>query len=426
MEPARRCYGENPVKTAANNRNGEKMSIWRKLVAGLLLLALVGVVVFFGVHRIRERLKPTPPVPRPPLAVEAVKVEPGPFTVTRRYTGSIVSTKRALISAQVSARVKVVHYREGETVKKGDLLITLDDRELRAEVGRLEATARRMQADLDYWRLQATRDEKLLQGKAIPPQKRDESRRMVASLEASLNANEYALSAARAKLEHTLIHAPFSGAIQRLDTEVGELAAPGKVLLELVATRPLKAVFSVPQKDITEIVPHPSRYSSETQRGNPLDTRVPKERGVELLTQKDIKVRLVVPSLDKTITAHVAHIFPALDTVTRNATFDVRLTEHLEGLRPGMTVDAIVILAKFERALVLPRSAIRIRKGDTGVYIVENNVARWRSVIIGQAQGKQIRIVSGLKGGETVVITPDPRLQDGSRVQPRNNWRTAP
>jgi len=366
-----------------------------KMVVGILLLTLIGLVVFFGVHRIRERLKPTPPVPRHPLAVETLQLEPGPFTVTRRYTGSIVSARRASISAQVSARVKAVHHREGETVKKGKLLLTLDNRELRAEVGRLKATSRRIEADLDYWRLQAVRHEKLLRAEAISLQTRDESRRMVASLEASLRANEYALAAARTKLGYSLIRAPFSGVLQRLDTEVGEQAAPGKGLLELVATRPLKAVFSVPQKDIAKI-------------------GVGKE------------VRLVVPSLDKTISTHIAHIFPALDTATRNATFDVRLTENLVGLRPGMTVDAIMLIAKFERVLVLPRAAIRIREGNPGVYMVEKNIARWRPVSIGQAQGKQVRIVSGLKDGETVIVTPDPRLEDGSRVQPRSNWRTAP
>jgi hypothetical protein len=156
-----------------------------------------------------------------------------------------------------------------------------------------------------------------------------------------------------------------------------------------------------------------------------LDALVSKERSVELLTEKKINVCLVVPSLDKTITTHIAHIYPALDIATRNATFGVCFTENLAGLRPGMTVEAIVSLAKFERALVLPRSAIRIREGGSGVYIVENNVAHWRSVSIAQAQGKQVRIVSGLKGGERVIITPDPRLEDGIRVQHSSNWRTA-
>jgi len=179
------------VMATDHKQDRKKMRIWQKLVAGVLLLALIGLVVFFGVHRIRERLKPTPPVPRPPLAVETLQVNPGPFTVTRRYTGSIVSTKRALISTRISARVKKVYYREGETVKKGNLLITLDDRDLRAEVGRLESTARRIQIDLDYWRLEVTRNEKLLRGKAISPQKQDESKRMVASLEASLQGGVF-------------------------------------------------------------------------------------------------------------------------------------------------------------------------------------------------------------------------------------------
>ncbi|RLB31817.1 MAG: hypothetical protein DRH11_12750, partial [Deltaproteobacteria bacterium] len=113
--------------TTDHKQDRKRMRIWQKLVAGVLLLALIGLVVFFGVHRIQERLKSTPPVPRPPLAVETMQVDPGPFTVTRPYTGSIVATRRALISARVSARVKRVRYREGETVKKGNLLITLDD-----------------------------------------------------------------------------------------------------------------------------------------------------------------------------------------------------------------------------------------------------------------------------------------------------------
>ncbi len=386
------------MKTVVQKQNIKNMRIWQTLVA-VVVVALMGLVVFFGVHRIRERLKPPPTTLRPPLAVETLQAIPSPFTVTRSYTGSIESTQRALISAQVNAQVKTVHHREGEAVKKRNLLISLDDRELSTEVGRIKATAIRIQADLDYWKLQAARDEKLLRGKAIPPQKRDESKRMVDSLEASLRANEYALAAARTKLDYTLIHAPFSGTIQRIDTEVGELAMPGKVLLELVSTQLLKAVFSVPQKDISAILPHTDEHS------------------------KPREVRLFIPSLGKVITSHVNHIYPALDSDTRNATFDVHFSKHLEGLRPGMAADAIVTMSKFEKALVLPRTAIRIKEGNTGVYVVENNIARWRSVTTGESQDKQIRITLGLKGGEIIIVTPDPRLKDGTIVQPRNKWR---
>jgi RND family efflux transporter MFP subunit len=399
---------------------------WRKRAAVGLLCALIGLVLFYGVQRIRARLRPIPPVPRPPLAVDVVKIEPAPFVVTRRYTGSVESTRRALISAQVSARVKTIHRREGEKVHKGDLLITLDDRELKADVGRLEAEGKRIEADLHYWKLRLARDKQLLRQNAVSPQKLDESRRMVASLNASLQANQYKLAAAVAKLSYALIHAPFSGAVQRLDTEVGELAVPGKVLLDLVALSPLKAVFSVPQKDIGMIIPHMGGHLS-----HPGGTGSSREGGKEneketRPTEKGMEVRLIVTSLNKTITGTIDHIYPALDKGTRNATFDVFLPADVEGPRPGMAVDALVIPARFDRAIVLPREAVRTRDRVTGVYTEKGNRAEWRPVVVGETQGRLVRIVSGLKQGEKVITTPDPRLEDGSPTAPRSRWRSAP
>jgi RND family efflux transporter MFP subunit len=318
-----------------------------------------------------------------------------------------------LISSQVSAKVKAIHYREGETVPMGALLITLDDRELRSEVGKLEATRKRIQADLDYWKRQADRDEKLLIVNAISAQKRDESKRMVASLEASFQVNEYALASANIKLEYTRIHAPFYGAIQRLDTEVGEVATQGKVLMEFVATRSLKAVFSVPQKDIAELTPHADKHSLETEQDN---GSIPNEQATI--------VKLTVPYLNKTIHSHIAHVYPALDAGTRNATFDVPLPENVEGLRHGMTADALVTLSKFEQALVVPRSSIRMHEGKPGVYTIEKNTAHWKPVTMGETQDTHVRVVSGIKVGETVIVTPDPRLQDGCRVQINKPWHS--
>ncbi len=371
-----------------------KKRIQRVLLAGLLI-ALLSLVVFFGVKRIRQRITGTPPEQVPPLAVETLRLQPGPFVVSRRYTGSIEAVHRAKIAAQVSARVREVNFREGETVQEGELLVVLDDTELRAEVGRLEATARRIQADLDFWKKQAARDKKLLSGKAIPPQKYDESKRMKASVAASLRANDYALAAARARLGYTRIHAPFSGKIQRLDTEVGELAAPGKILVELVAPRPLKAVISVPQKDLAEI-------------------------------REGMEVRLVVPAANQVIDSRIDHIYPVLDPATRNATIEAGMPDPGKVLSPGMAVDANVILARTEHALVLPHAAVRMLGGQTGVFAVKHDQALWLPVTVGLSMGGRVQILSGLKGGETVIVTPDPRLSDGTPVRPRNTWRSTP
>ncbi len=372
----------------------EKGRRWQKLLALLLLLTLIGMVIVFGVYRIRKRLKPTEVAVRPPLPVETMRVEPRPFYISRSYTGTIISIRRALISARVTARIKRLHYQEGESVEAGALLITLDDRELRAEVGRLEANGKRILADLNYWKLQAMRDEKLLKARAISRKKSEESKRMVASLEASFRANEYALIAARTRLGYTLIKAPFSGVLQHINTEVGELAMPGKTLIELVAPDPLKAVVSVPEKDLPKI-------------------------------HEGMDVQLFVTSLGKAIKASIDHVYPILDLTTRNGTFEVYIPKGIRGLRSGMTVEVRVSLKHFEKAIVLPLSSIRILEDKNGVYILNENVAKWRPVTLGESNGRAVRILEGIKKGELVITTPDPRLKDGIEVQPKNDWRHA-
>ena len=241
-------------------------------------------------------------------------------------------------------------------------------------------------------------------------------------------------------MSYALIHAPFTGMVQRLESEVGELAMPGKALLELVATQSLRAVFSVPQKDIIEMVPNIGDSLLKTgnigenigdsllKTGDAIlhNSQALKKQNPSLSIKKKIRVKLIAPFLHKTMMTHIDHIYPALDNITRNATFDVHLATNLGKLRPGMTIDAIVIQAEFKKAIVLPAVSIRIKSGQRGVYVVEKNIAHWRSVGVGQAQGKQIRIVSGLKSGEIVVITPDSRLQNGSRVRSYRNLEDTP
>lgn len=405
MSPA----GETMIPGQADKK---KMTGFRKWAVVILTLGFICLVIFFGIHRIRERLKPLPPAPDIPIPVKTIKAEPGHFTITRHYTGSIVSNRRALISALINSRVKLIHHREGETVKKGDLLISLDDRELRAETGRLESVLKRARIDLEFWQVQAARDEKLLRARVISPQKRDESRRMVQSLKASLNADEYALRSALIRLGYTRIRAPFSGIIQRLATETGNLATPGKVLVELVSTQSLKAEFSVPQNDLAEFFMQTHIHLSDTAEPLPI---------------RNLRANLTIPAVNRTISAYIDHIYPALDTATRNATFDVMINEKAaDSIRPGMSVDAAVVLAESEHAIVIPRAAIRTGKAGKGIYLLENDTARWHPVVIGKAFDKGMEITSGLNGGEIIIITPDPRLQDKCRVKSHNSLEEAP
>ncbi len=356
----------------------------KKALSALLLLALVAVVVVFAVRRIKERLRPLELAPTPPVAVETLEVSPRPFAVTRRYTGSVEAVRRVRVAARMTGRVLRIHHREGEAVEEGALLVTLDAAELADEVQRLEAAQRRTRAELDFWKKQLERDERLLAARTIARTKRDETRRMVDTLTAALDETRYALAAARTRLGYAEIRAPFAGRIQALLTELGDMAVPGKPLVELVAPGSLRAVIRVPEQDLGRL-----------RLGTPVTVRV--------------------PSAGRKLSCRVDRIYPAVDPATRNGSFEARLPDARR-LRPGMAVEAEVTLAREAKAVVVPHQAVQRRKGGTGVFVARAGVARWRPVETGEVQGGEVRVLSGVEPGDRVIVTPDPRLQDGTPI----------
>ncbi|MEA3278627.1 MAG: efflux RND transporter periplasmic adaptor subunit [Pseudomonadota bacterium] len=352
----------------------------RLLALTVLILLLIAVAVAAAV-RVRERLQPVPVPPGPPLAVETLELQPRPFTVSRRYTGVLEARRRALISARVTAQVLEVPHREGEPAAEGDLLVRLDAIELRQELERLQAAERRIEAELSYWRGQLHRDEQLLAKGTVAERSRDESARQVQMLEASLKENRAGQAIAHTRIGYAEIHAPFAGTVQAVQLEPGELATPGKPLLELVADDDLKAVVPMPQSDVPLV-----------RVGLPASLRLPGGRSAS---------------------APVARLYPAMDPGTHTATLEIAVPAGLVGAKPGMEVDAEVLLEETAASLVVPRQALRERKGQTGVFLAEGDSARWRSVVAGAGGARELRISEGLKPGDRLILTPDPRLEDG-------------
>jgi len=366
------------------------LTINRKRGSAILLLVLVGMVLFFAIQRVQQRLQPVPVQPPAPLAVETVTLTPAPFSLRARYVGSVVAGQVAQIPAQVGARVMAIAYREGDRVEQGELLIRLDDRELGNEIQRLRATEQRLRSDLDYWQRQNRRNTTLRQQKVIPESQLDESRRMVDSLQASIHENAEALANAQIRLGYTQIRAPFGGRIARLMTEVGDLAVPlSKPLLELVSLQGMKAVVSVSQVDIGRLA-------------------------------SGLAVSIEIPAANLRLERRIEKIYPLLDPVTRNATFEACLgcgPEALpDALYPGMALAATVVLAHDDAALAIPHHALLQRGDAQGVFLFEDGVARWRTVQGGAVEGGRVLIRLGLKAGDRLIVTPDSRLRDGLAV----------
>ncbi len=362
---------------------GGRPGLGRALLA-VLLLGAAGAVVWFGARRVHDRMRPVPAAPARAVAVEAWTVQAGPFEKTRRYPGTVEAVRRVRLAARITGRVTAVNAREGDEVARGDVVVTLDAAELEDDVRRLEAARRRTLAELAYWKSELRRDERLLASRTIAPSKRDQTRRMVDTLSAALDETEQALAAARTRLRYARVRAPFAGRVQTVWTERGDLAVPGKALVEIVAPVPLKAVAEVPQVDVPRLRP-------------------------------GMAVRVRVPAVGNTWTGRVERVYPALDPASRSGRFEVRLPEGAR-LLPGMAVEAEVVLARKPRAVVVPHQALIHRPDGVGVYVMQGNVARWRPVKTGEVEGGRVEIRSGLEPGDVLILTPDPRLRDGTQV----------
>lgn len=346
-------------------------------VLGVLLLLFIGM-------RIRERQKPPPLQPRPPLAVRTQVLEPVSFALTRTYVGTIEAVQRVVLSTELTGRVLSVPWREGQLVGEGELLVKIDDEEESREIGRIEAGLRRLKADLAFWEPQLDRDRKLLEGRSISRERHDETVRRLDGLRASIQENEQALALARVRRAYSEVRAPFAGAIQSVGAQPGELALPGMKLIELVGENALKAVANVPQVDL--------RMLAKGQR-----------------------VLLTTPAETGDVEAVVDRVYPALDALSRTATVEVFLPPG-QSLRPGMVVTLEIYLEETDNVLVVARQALRSAKSGEGVFVAREGVAAWQPVVTGAAQGHLVSLVSGLAAGDAVIVTPNPQLKEGREI----------
>ncbi|MCW9088755.1 MAG: efflux RND transporter periplasmic adaptor subunit [Gammaproteobacteria bacterium] len=358
-----------------------------KLRATYLLLLGIAVIVVIAGLQLRERLAIPDAIPMPPLVVETVQITPSPFVVTAGYSGTIEAQRRAMIASRLASTVSAISVREGDVVEQKQLLLSLDDAEQRQELQRLNAAADRIRADLKYWRGQLKIDQNLFAKGTISEQKLQETARQVATLSASLEENSHARATAETRLGYAEVVAPFPGIVQSVPVNEGEAVNPGSPLVELVDTKTLKAVISAPQADQQQLSP-------------------------------GLPVYLHLHRMTTSWQGEIGHIYPALDSRSRNLTFDVPLDNGTDlPLHVGMSVEAVVELEKFDDAISVPLQAVQQRRGDEGVFAIREGRAVWLPVKTGKIQDGRVQILDGIKVDERVISTPYPTLEEGTRVQ---------
>lgn len=362
-------------------------------IAGAAVIALLAWIGWAIVAKYDETVNPEPARPAAPIAVHVEVVTAQPFSVERSWLGSIDTDQRALLSAQLTARVMELPQREGARVEAAEMVYRLDDGELQAERARLQAIIEGARTELETAHRELARQQSLFERRLSPERALDEAAQRVDSLVARLAEARAGLDLISTRLDYAVGRAPFAGTIQRLHVQPGELARTGSPILELIADRGLKAVVSLPQDDVGQL-------------------------------HQDMPVRVDIPALDQHWDGRIDRIYPALDAGTRSATLAVLLPPGADRARVGMSAIVHAEPMAHEAALSVPAQAVHTAHGASWLFLSDGDRARRRAIRTGPTAGGRVLIESGLATGESIILTDDPRLADGAPIRIETTGKT--
>jgi RND family efflux transporter MFP subunit len=363
----------------------------------LLISALGGMVAGCANER-----RPEPAIPEAVSDVSVIVAQRTNVPDWLEAVGTVRAARFSEVASQTTGNIVEIRVHEGDRVQRGEILATIDDSQPHAAVEQATAAETAAQkevsvADSNLALAAATlkRYQQLYERKSVSPQEFDEiqaryqsaeARRDVARAEqARANA---ALTQARTSLGYAQIRAPFAGVVTAKGADVGTLASPGLPIFTVEATRNYRLEATVDESDIRI-----------ARIGQVVPVAVDSLGGIELRGK-------------------VSQIVPAADSASRSFLVKIDLPSDAR-IRSGLFGRAR--FARGERStLVIPRSAVVERGQLQGIYVIDaNQIAGLRYVTLGNADGQQVEVLSGLQDGERLIATPGDRELGGKRIATR-------
>ncbi|THC46160.1 efflux RND transporter periplasmic adaptor subunit [Massilia sp. Mn16-1_5] len=332
----------------------------------------------------------------PATTVGVATAEQVDIPVTLEALGTVTPAAVATVRPQVSGVLQKINFTEGQIVKAGQVLATIDPRQ--SEIALLQATGQRQrdEAQLENARLLLSRYRTLLEQDSIARQEVDTQAALVRQLEATVKTDTAAENLARLNLSYAQVKAPISGRVGLRTVDIGNLVSSGDANGIAVITQfsPIDVEFAVPQDQVPE-----------------LQGRIAQN------------AKLPATALDRTRSSTLATgRFAALDNQVDTQTGTVRAKARFENadnkLFPSQFVNLRLEVRTIEDAVVVPVNAIRHGANGDFVYVLnpQAKTVALRTVTRGQAFGDKVQVATGLKAGEQVITEGADRLKDGAKV----------
>jgi multidrug efflux system membrane fusion protein len=326
--------------------------------------------------------------------VVATRARRGSIGLYFNGLGNVTPIYTVTVKSRVDGQLMEISYKEGDLVHQGDLLIQIDPRPFQVQLTQAEGQMAKDQAALANARVDLARYETLLKQNAIPEQQVATQRATVTQDEAAIQSDQGQIDGAKLNLTYCRITAPITGRVGLRLVDPGNIvhASDANGLLVITQIQPISVLFTIAEDQLPQVL---QKMRTQTLRVDAYD--------------RDMKQKLAQGAL---ITVD-NQIDQTTGTVRLRANFD-----NQDGaLFPNQFVNARLLVEEKQGVILLPSAAIQRSSTATFVYLVEpDSTVVVRNITEGITEGDQSEITSGLKAGDTVVMTGADKLQEGSKV----------
>ena len=332
--------------------------------------------------------------PRPAVPVKVAKVEQRDMPVEVRAIGNVQAYATVQIKAQVNAQLEKVHFKEGEEVRKGQLLFTLDPRQIEADLARSQGDLAKDEAALNNAKVNLARGDQLVKEGVISRQQYDDLVAAERSAQSAVTADQAAVEGQRVQLSYTKLYSPIDGRTGSLLINAGNLikANDTPFLVTINQLQPIYVTFSLPEKQLEQV-----RQSAQHSR---------------------LRVVANIAGDKNPVVGDLSFLDNSVDQTTGTIKLKASFANRDRRLWPGQFVDVSLTLATQHNALVIPSAAIQTGQNGQYVYVVKPDLtAENRNVSVARTAGDNAVVDKGLQAGEMVVTDGQVKLQPNAKVE---------
>jgi multidrug efflux system membrane fusion protein len=327
-----------------------------------------------------------------------VQIDPPPV-------GHVMPLTTVTIHSQIQGMISEVHFKEGQEVKQGDLLFTIDPRPSQAALDQARAALERDLAQLEYAKINFAREQKLFDQKLISQDELDTNRASQDALAGTVAADRAAITNALLNLDYCEIRAPVDGRTGGLQAYAGNVVkAPDDTLLTINQIHPIYVAFAVPEQYLPVIK---------------------KE-----MRTKTLKVTAMYENMDVVVDppqGELTFIDNSVDQTTGQIQLRATFLNVDSALWPGQFVTVTLTLSELSNVIVVPSQVVQTGQKGQFVYVVKpDQTVEERPVTTGITYQTETVVEKGLSAGETVVTDGQLRLAPGVKVSVKSSIQPAP